>query len=189
MKVTHNASKIVKWPDKVLKLIINNVIDQCNEPVLLLRLDETLKLHLGEQAGTVETLALDDLDGELLAADFAHRLHSRLADLLDYIVLIDLAGEALGLHHARHQTLATGLLREEQSQALVLLQMQAADWVYDEGGVELLARRRGEAQCLGWRLERDLHSAKVYRFLDDGRALFVPTELQFIADDLDELLR
>ena len=137
------------------------MIEQFNQSVLLLRLDETLKLQLGEQAGTVETLALDDFDGELLAADFAHRLHSRLADLLDYIVLIDLAGEALGLHHAPHQTLATGLLREEQSEAFVLLWMQAADWIDDEGGIELLARRRREAKCLGWRLERDQHFSKV----------------------------
>ena len=137
------------------------MIEQFNQSVLLLRLDETLKLQLGEQAGTVETLALDDLDGELLAADFVHRLQSRLADLRDYIVLIDLAGEALGLQNAPHQTLATGLLREEQSEALVLLWMQTADWIHAKGCLELLARNRREDQCLGWRFERGQHSTKV----------------------------
>ena len=105
-ELTQNASTIVEWPNKVFKLIIDNVVDQGDEPVLLFRLDETLKLQLGEQALSVVSLALDDLDSELLAADLAHRLHSSEAYLFDYMVLVELAGEALGLHHLGHQSLS-----------------------------------------------------------------------------------
>ena len=105
-ELSQKASTIVEWPNKVIKLIIDNVIEQGDEPFLLSRLDETLKLQLGEQALSVVALALDDLDSELLAADLAHRLHSSVAYLFDYMVLVELAGEALGLHHLRHQSLS-----------------------------------------------------------------------------------
>ena len=145
-ELTQNASTIVEWPNEVFKLIIDNVVEQGDEPVLLFRLDETLKLQLGEQALRVVALALDDLDSERLAADLVHRPHSRLAYLLDYMVLVELAGEALGLHQLPHQTLAVRFLREKQPKSLLPLWMQVADRINQERHLEPLTRRRGEAQ-------------------------------------------
>ena len=119
---------------------------------MFFRIDLTLKLQLGELLIHLLFLALDDLHSELLAADLANRLDSRLTDLRDYIVLIKLVGEALGIQHDLQHTLADGLLHEEQSKSPVQLWMQATNWIDDERRLILLARSRREAQFVGWRL-------------------------------------
>ena len=118
-------------------------------------------MQLGEQAGLVVALALDDLDGKRFVGYLTHRLDGRLADLLDYVVLVELACEALRIHYLPHQILPGLNLREKQSEAFLPLLVQAADGVHDERRFKLLARRRREAHCVGRWLESDQHFAKI----------------------------
>ena len=81
-----------------------------------------------------------------------HRLHSRRANLLDHLVLAELARDALGRQHLPHQSLAAGLLHQEKPESLLLLHVHEADRKKGVGRLKLLARSRGEAHCGGWRL-------------------------------------